>query len=630
MCGIVAEYHPGGRVDAAALSEALAALRPRGPDGEGAWVSGPGEVGLGHVRLAVIDLEGGRQPIASEDGQVVLVVNGELYGHDAIRRDLERRGHRFRTHSDSEIALHLYEDDGLGFLDHLRGEFALVLWDGRRGQLVAARDRFGVKPLCYHEAGGRLLLASQAKALFRLGAVPAWDEEAFFQVASTQYLPPGRTLFAGVRQLRPGHYLIAGPTGVRTGGYWDMDYPRAADRPPAEEPERLAGRLREALDEAVRLRLRADVPVCCHLSGGLDSGAVAALAARRLGRPLACFTVGFEVGGYDELAQAEQTATHLGADWRPLPLSQAALAEHLAEAVWHSEGLAINGHLPAKYLLARAIRAAGYKVVLSGEGSDEVLAGYAHLRQDLAAAGGGTDGERERDTMLAGMHLPEGEPLPLDGVARRLGYVPTFLHAKATLGRRLHGLLRDDYRERFRGRDPLADFLAPFDVPAQLTGRHVVDQSSYLWSRSCLAGYILHTLGDGTEAAHGVEGRLPFLDHPFFELVRGFPVEVKVRDGVEKWTLRRAMTGLLPRPALERGKQPFTAPPLSLFRGPGKGLLEDTLRSAVLDATPFFDPARVRALLGRLPEMGERQRLAWDPALMLVLTACLARQQFHL
>jgi asparagine synthase (glutamine-hydrolysing) len=630
MCGIVAEYHPGGRVDPAALGEALKALRPRGPDGEGRWISANGDVGLGHVRLAILDLEGSSQPIASEDGQIILTVNGEFYDHEAVRRALERRGHRFRTGGDSEIALHLYEEAGLGFLDQLRGEFALVLWDGRHGQLVAARDRFGIKPLCFHQIGGRLLLASRAKALFRMGVVPAWDEEAFFQIASTQYLPPERTLFAGVRQLRAGHYLVANGNGVRVGCYWDMDYPSLADRPPAQDSAVLARQLRETLEEAVRLRLRADVPVCCHLSGGLDSSAVAGLAARHLARPLACFSVGFDITGYDELTQAEQAATQLGVDWHPLPLGQAVLAEHLADAVWHSEGLGINGHLSAKYLLARAIRAAGYKVVLSGEGSDEILGGYAHLRQDLfqADSRAGTSTYHQSDAILAGMHLPEGEALPMDHVARRLGYVPTFLHAKATLGRRMHGLLRDAYLARFGQRDPLADFLGAFDVPGRLAGRHLVDQSSYLWSHSALASYILHTLGDGTEMAHGIEGRLPFLDHHVFDLVRHYPIAVKIRGDVEKWILRQALADLLPRAVVERRKLPFTAPPLSLFRAAGTSLLEDTLRSTLLEDMEFFDPPRVRSLLDQLPTMGKQQRLAWDPVLMLVLTACLAQQRF--
>jgi asparagine synthase (glutamine-hydrolysing) len=624
MCGIVAEFHPGGHVQRSTLDAGLSAIRHRGPDGSGIWLRTG--IGLGHVRLAILDLAGSPQPIASEDGKVVVAVNGEFYDHERQRAELERRGHRFRTGGDSEIAAHLYEDHGLAFLDHLRGEFALVLWDDRQRILVAARDRFGVKPLCWHRDGRRLLVASEAKALFAMGVAPMWDEKAFFQVACMQYLPPRSTLFKGVHQLPPGKRLVADDREITIQPYWDMQYPREEDKPHCD-PVEAPGRLRGALDEAVGLRLRADVPVACHLSGGLDSSAVAALARRRLGCPVTCFTVGFDRPGYDESEQARATAEALGADWRAVRLGQRELADALPDAVYFSEGLAINAHLPAKFLLAKAMRAAGFPVVLSGEGADELLGGYAHFRNDLWQA---DPNRRERlaaaNPMVAGMHLPEGDTLPLDHVRACLGYLPTFLQAKASLGRRMHTLLREEYRRRFAGRDAFRDFLASFGLE-RLSGRHVVDQSSYLWSKSALANYILRTLGDGTEMAHAVEGRLPFLDHHFFDLVSRLPTGLKIRGDTEKWVLREAMRELLPESVLRRSKQPFTAPPFSLTKCE---LFADTLRSRAVGAAPFFDPGAVRAILDQLPHLPERERLAWDPVLMLVLTACLAQVRFRL
>jgi asparagine synthase (glutamine-hydrolysing) len=632
MCGIVAEYHPGGKVDAASLDRALDRLRHRGPDGRGTWLSSDCQIALGHVRLAVIDPGNSPQPIASEDGQIRLVVNGEFYDHDAIRAKLVRKGHRFRTGGDSEIALHLYEEHGLAFLDHLRGEFALVLHDGRRKRLLAARDRFGIKPLCYHHAAGRLLLASEAKALFALGVPPAWDEEAFFQVCGMQYVPPDRTLFAGVRSLPPGHYLLAEDGRVEITPWWDMDHPfeeRKSTQPFLEQ----AQGLRHHLDEAVRLRLRADVPVCFHLSGGLDSTSVVALARRHLGRPPVCFTVGFAAAAYDELEMARRSAEHLQAELHAFPLSQADLLEHLSDAVYFSEGLAINSHLPAKYLLAQTIRRAGFKVVLSGEGADEILGGYAHLQQDFLALNAKNQGEtaalRQDNTMMAGIHLPEGEGLCLDAVRNTLGYVPTFLQAKATLGRRLHQVLRDDFLERFSGRDPYQTFLGCFDLAGQVIGRHPVDGASYLWSKSSLAMYILRTLGDGTEMAHAVEGRLPFLDHVFFAQARTLPTNVKIRAGTGKFILREALADLLPDAVRKRTKHPFTAPPLDLSGG-GAALLQDTLRNRGCRATPFFDPKKMTSLLDRLPSLPERERIATDPVVMLALTACLLQERFGL
>jgi asparagine synthase (glutamine-hydrolysing) len=617
MCGIVAVWDERG-VEQEALTRAVAALRHRGPDGQGVWLSPDRRIGLGHARLAIIDPAGSPQPILNESGNVAIVVNGEFYGHDRLRHELQRRGHRFRTGGDSEVALHLYEDHGLAFLDHLRGEFALTLFDARTNTIVAARDRFGIKPLCYLHESNRLLLASEAKALFALGVAARWDADAVSQVCGMQYPLPDQTLFAGVKQLRPGHVLVADDAGVRTSPYWDMDYPRDGDRHPIKLRE-ARERLRAELDEAVTLRLRCDVPLCFHLSGGLDTSSIVALAGHS--ERVSCFTVSFDEPGYDELEQTQQTALALGAELTPIRVTHQDMTDHFADAVWFSEGLAINGHLPAKYLLAREISRHA-KVVLSGEGADEVLAGYAHFKLDLARATG--EQPAAGGTMLAGMHLPEGEPLPLENIRSILGDVPAFLEAKATLGRRMHELLSDDYLRHFSGRDPLAAFASSFDVAGQLSGRHPVDRASYLWSRSALANSILRTLGDGTEMAFGVEGRLPFLDHHLFEFARQLPVALKIHDGVEKHVLREAMRGLLPDEVRRRGKHPFTAPPL------GEGFMQDTLRGGAVAAVPFFDARKIRAVLDRLPQLPPRERNAWDVALTLAASACLMQQRFGL
>jgi asparagine synthase (glutamine-hydrolysing) len=637
MCGIVSLWGPPHSAEQSALRQALAALRHRGPDGEGLWLAEDASVALGHVRLAVIDPESSPQPIANEDGQLWLVVNGEFYGYEEVRRDLTRRGHRFRTGGDSEIALHLYEEHGLDFLTRLRGEFSLVLWDGRRRQLIAARDRFGIKPLCYAVQptpdGPRVLIASEAKALFRLGVTPAWDVPGFFQIASMQYPLPAATLFAGVRQVRPGHYLLL-RDGVTEVCYHDLEYPQEEDKDTRTDLETQARALRDHLGQAVRLRLRADVPVAFHLSGGLDSSAVVSLAREHGWERPVCFTVGFEAAGYDEVDQARATADHLGALFLPVIVTQADLVEHLSDAVFFSEGLAINGHLPAKYLLARAIRQAGFKVVLSGEGSDEILGGYAHLCRDLFQmepdGGQRTAGLEQAHADMVGIQLPEGESLPLGGVRQRLGYVPSFLEAKATLGYRMRGLLSAEFRERFAAVDPFGLFLDAVDRD-HLRRRHPVDRSSYLWSRSALANYILRTLGDGTEMAHSLEGRLPFLDHVLFDFVRRIPTQRKIHGSTEKYILRRALEGLLPDAVLGRTKHPFTAPPLSRFSSPAlDAFLHDTLRSTEFAAIPFFDRSRVLALLERLPRLSERERVAADPVLMVTLTACLAQERFSL
>lgn len=547
MCGVAALLTSGAPADPGALRRALDALRHRGPDGSGLWISPDRRAALGHARLAVVDPAGGAQPVANEDGAVVAAVNGEIYDDDRLRRDLERRGHRFRGRSDSELVVHLYEEHGLELFAHLRGEFAFALWDGRARRLVAARDRFGAKPLVWHEGPEGLALASEAKALFALGRPAAWDEESLFHALSLQYVLPDRTLFRGVRTLRPGHVLVADARGVRTSAYWDLDYPRGPG--PADEAG-LAAELRERLDEAVRLRLRADVPVGALLSGGLDSSAVAALAGRRLA---GVFTVGFDAPPYDELDVARRSAARLGVPHHAVRVDAPQLLQALPDAVERAEGLAVNGHLPAKFLLSRAVRAAGVKVLLTGEGADEIFAGYPHLRAEA---------RDPADLLTRGIMLPDGPGLPLDAVRARLGAVPRFLEAKASLGARLHRLLDPGFLERFRGRDPYAEFLEAVDVPGRLEGRAPLHQALYLWCKSALAVYILRTLGDGTEMAHGVEGRLPFLDTPLVEFAQRVPPELQIRDGREKHLLREAVRPLVSDEVAARRKQPFFAPPL--------------------------------------------------------------------
>lgn len=643
MCGIIGTLRRDRPVERAMFVRAMRTLHHRGPDAEGWWRSADRLTALGHTRLSLVAPGNGAQPLVSEDGRCCAVVNGEFYGHEALRRQLESRGHRFATDSDSEVVLHLYEEHGERCVEHLRGEFAFAIYDERRRRLFAARDRFGVKPFCYCEHDGGVSFASEAKALFALGVQPAWDGDAVRQALSLQYTPPDRTLFAGVRQLPPGNWLIADDAGVRVRRYWDLDYPvddagalsEATEHASSNGIEEASREVRAHLEEAVRLRLRGDAPVCVHLSGGLDSSSVAALAARHHNGRLPCFTVSFDHGPYDEWAVARELADHIGAELHTVKLSQRALVEALPDAVGQSEGLAVNGHLPAKYLLNRAIREAGFKVALSGEGADEVFAGYAHLREDfnqLSPVGTPTaaariDAERR---VSAGVMLCDGDEPALSIIAEALGYAPTFLKAKRQMGERMRDVMSHSFGASIERFDSERGFLAAFGDSDQLAGRHPVHQSLYLWSKSALAQYILRTLGDGTEMAHGVEGRPPFLDHALFEHARRLPLAIKIDAGVEKRVLREAVRDVVTPTVYQRPKQPFVAPPLSLFSEAGAlDVVRDTLASRAFADQPFFDRRAVTALLDGLPRLSERQRCLLDPVLMTVLSATHLQAAFN-
>jgi asparagine synthase (glutamine-hydrolysing) len=641
MCGLFTIYKTSptaAAVDKADVQRALTALAHRGPDGQGMWISPDQTVALGHTRLAIVGVENGAQPIANEDGTIHLIVNGEFYGYEKIRSELEGLGHTFVTRTDGEIALHLYEEYGLDCLRHLRGEFALVIYDQKKKTLFAARDRFGIKPLCYAQTNGTLFMASEAKAIFAAGLTARWDADSFFQSATSQYVLPDRTLFEGVKQLQPGHYLLARGGDITIKQYWDLDYDVEDDSKqttlsPIQESELIEefGRL---LEESVRLRLQADVPVCTHLSGGLDSSAVVALAMKHTSRPIKSFSISFTEEGYDEQVLARAMAAHSGADFEPIAVSQEELVRCLPDAVYHSEGFAVNGHLTAKYILNRHIRKAGYKVALTGEGADEVVAGYPHLRSDLYRSDGREQllaGLHARNTASRGIMLQEGKSLPLNSVARRLDYVPSFLEAKGSLGHKTCSVMADDFLAARSAIDSYDRLLDCFDIPGQLQGRNRVHQSLYLWSKTALVNYILRTLGDGTEMANSVEGRLPFLDHHLFEFTRNLPLSLKIKGTVEKYILRGAVKPLITKTIYEREKHPFVAPPLSRFNDQASTTaLNDTLRSENFKSIPFFDQKKMIALFDSLPGLPPEERAAYDPVLMMAMSSAALHESFKL
>ncbi|MDY0009303.1 MAG: asparagine synthase (glutamine-hydrolyzing) [Bdellovibrionales bacterium] len=638
MCGIIGIYNSRQAIDTKTLQSAADVLTHRGPDGAGFYISPNRQNALAHRRLSIIDIAAGAQPLKNETGDIYAVVNGEFYGHDALRQKLQSRGHVFATRSDSEILMHLYEEYGTACLDHLRGEFAFILHDTRKNIFFAARDRFGIKPLCYTQTpDGTLMLASEAKALFALGFAARWDMESFYTAASLQYTLPGRTLFDGVKQMKPGEMMIARAGHIETRIYWEMDF--LPESQTETDETAAAEALQEALQDSVRERLCADVPLCFHLSGGLDSSGLLGLATAMTGRAQDAFTVRFNHAGYDEYDIAGETAAAQNARLHVVDVSQEDLVTHLPDAVYHGEGLAINGHLAGKYLLNRAIRKAGFKVALSGEGSDEVFAGYPHLRQDLWATDAVNDAQmQEREALLmagngasAGVQLAQGAGLSTAGVKTAMGYVPAFLAAKATLGHRIHALLSPAFKSGFAGFDPYAALMRESGAAQINAACHNVNRSAFVWSKTALANYILRTLGDGMDMAHSVEGRLPFLDHHLFALARRLPMGMKIKNGQEKYILRRALKPYITQTVYSRQKHPFMAPPVSLFSNPAlRGMVADHFASQSFAALPFFDTKAARRLPDDFSAMTAEERRAQEPALMTLLTAHVMGQKFGL
>jgi asparagine synthase (glutamine-hydrolysing) len=639
MCGIVAFFSRRTPIAAATVEQATQSLHHRGPDGQRHWISPDRRIALGHARLSIIDLVTGDQPIASEDNCTHIVVNGEFYDYERIQRELESAGHRLRTRSDSEIALHLYEDLGPKCLHQLRGEFAFVLWDERNRTLFAARDRFGIKPLFYAFHNDTLYLASEVKALFAASVPARWDAGSVSHSVEMGGFQR-RTLYDGVFQVPPGHYLLASEQHIQLNQYWDFNYPRAGEIAQRSDAD-CAAEFRHVFEEAVRVRLRADVPVGCYLSGGLDSCSVLGLAAKHHPDPIRAFTLTFDRPDYDEEKEAREMAAKVGAEFYPIPIRQDDLADNFAAAILQSESFCVNAHGVAKFLLSRAVRNAGYKVVLTGEGSDEILAGYPHFRRDVLLYNREGPDPAEVQHLLddlarlnlvsRGLLLPDGEAPPLDAVTGALGFVPSWIETSSGRYAKMQPLFSADFIESHGHRQSYHPLLSELDVRNRLNGRDAVNQSLYLWSKTFLPNYILCMLGDRMEMAHSIEGRVPFLDHHVVETICSLPVSQKIHGMTEKFVLREAVRDVITDTVYRRQKHPFLSPPAILNRkGKLSVLVEDTLRGPALASIPFFDQKKVIGLLDSIDGMDEGARVANDQVLMLLLSACVLQQGFHL
>lgn len=601
MCGIVAIWSREAPVDPAVVQRAMDAQTHRGPDQGSLWLSPDRRVGLGHRRLAIIDLETGDQPMRNESSDIRAVVNGEFYGFEKIRSDLERRGHVFATKSDSEILVHLYEEQGIDAVHHLRGEFAFVLWDQKKQVLLAGRDRFGIKPLFVFQDAEAVTFSSEVKALFAAGIPRRWDYDSLYQQLYI-FAEQDRTLFHNVRQVPPGTLLEIREGHVRCHRYWDLDYPRHSDCSPVKQRDVVA-RVRELLDDSVRVRMRADVPVSSFLSGGIDSSAVVGFAARHTRTPVRCFTVSFAEEEYDELSIALNTARAIGAEMSPVSAGVDETICHFRQAVAHAETLGVNWHGVARYQLCRSIHQSGYKVALTGEGGDETFAGYLQFRQDIGS---------------------RTVPADLAEVASQLGFVPAWIQKLATSRSIFSLFLRDK-----PAWSPYVRFIEQLACERQFQDRHPVHQSLYLWIRSVLLNYILYA--ERLEMAHAVETRMPLLDHHLFEYVRTLPIEMLICGTTEKHLLRDASRHVVTEEVYRRPKHPFFAPPA--WRDGGEKLqafVQDTLRSSAFQTMPFFDAAAVRAVLDRMNEVPVAHRQNLDTAMLMMVSACVLQQTYGL
>src|SRR5271157_489174 len=605
MCGICGVYNfgTGEPVARDLLKRSTDAMAHRGPDDEGFHVDD--DCGLGNRRLSIIDLPGGHQPISNEDGTIWITFNGEIYNYRELRPGLESRGHRFRTSTDTEAIVHLYEDYDLHCVDHLRGMFAFALWDSRRRRLLVARDRLGIKPVFYRLEPGRLVFASELRALGELAAASfEIDPQSVYDFFGFRYVPAPRTFYRGVEKLPPGHVLQANANGVRTSAYWDVPREEHTSRSASEWAETVA----ETLRESVRLRLIADVPLGVFLSGGVDSSAVVALMAELGHRPLRSFSVGFDEPGYSELPYARQVARRFSTEHHELVVRPQDLAADLPHLIaFRNEPIAEATDI-ALYRISR-LAAQSVKVVLAGEGGDELFAGYSKYAFDpLARLVSRLPGDFARTLSRC---LPYGqrrvqialEKLSMRDEAERFAtWFASFSRSERSL------LFAPEFLEQVDTEHPARVFA---QVLEKAGDRSPLKRMLYADLKIWLPDNLL-LRGDQMTMAASIEERVPFLDHKLVELASRIPDSLLVRGLRTKVLLKQALRSRLPAELLHRRKVGFAVPIGPWFRGPLKSFVSDLLLSSGARTHDYFDRVQMeRFVREHIDGVRDYQKQLW-------------------
>lgn len=643
MCGIAGVVDLSGErsVPAGVVPAMARALFHRGPDEDG-FLEGAA-LGLASRRLSIVGLADGRQPITNEDGTVSVVFNGELFDYPEMRPQLESRGHRFATHCDTELIPHLWDDHGEAMFDHLRGQFALALWDERRRQLILARDRFGICPLYWtrqtSSTGDWLLFASEVKGLLASGLVEARPDWRGINHIFTFFALPGPvTCFEGVQSLLPGHYMSVqlGRQGegaqLRERTYWEIDFPDQGQEDPENDPNRLVDEFEARMLRAVERRLRADVPVVSYLSGGVDSSVVVALAAKVRGQPIPAFTISIQDPHLNEAREARLVARHVGSESVMVRCGRPDVLETYPQLIQAAEGPVIDTSCAALLMLAREVHHRGYKVALTGEGADEWLAGYPWYKVHK---------------LLGCLDVIPG--LRLSQLARRaylrLTGAPRFPWSfvrrvqEATGGHNawldIYGLMSMS-KLRFYGprlRELMFSHLPYHDLGLNLERVrrwHPLNRSLYIGARIMLPGLLLNAKGDRVAMHSSVETRYPFLDEDVFNFLAQVHPRWKMRGLQDKYLLRRLAQRYLPPEIAWRRKAMFRAPFDSFYSDSSPGFIDQLLSDESLRKAGYFDPDAVRHWRQAFPTMraGSNQRMSIEMGLAGVISTQLWHHTF--
>lgn len=631
MCGIAGIV--GNPRDRNRIVAMTASLKHRGPDESGIYLDE--SIALGHTRLSIIDLSSGTQPIHNEDESMWIVFNGEIFNYPELRADLIAKGHRFYTTTDTEVILHLYEEKGAGCLNELNGQFAFAIWNTRDRSCFLARDRVGIRPLYYTESGPELIFASEIKSIFMNPQVPREIDPIAMDQTFTFWSPlPARTPFKGIKELPAGHCLYFQYGKCTVSRYWQTPFVPKQDQVDWS-PERISEQVQHLLKEATRIRLRADVPVGTYLSGGLDSSGITALVAKNFNSNVQTFGISFENEPYDESVYQRKMVEFLGVKHTELVISNSDIGDALPDTVWFSEKPLLRTAPVPLYLLAKQVRAENLKVVLTGEGSDEVFGGYNIFREaSIRRFWAKFPDSRKRADLIAHLYPyifkdPKLKPMMQAFFARGLDQTadPLFSHLLRWQNTsRIKNYFSSSLKSAigsYSGCDEIRNSLPE----AFQTWDHLA-QAQYLEMTIFMGNYLLSSQGDRMAMGQSVEIRLPYLDHNLIEFMGLVPANWKILGLKEKHILKKAFRGTLPDSIRLRPKQPYRAPGPGMLSGLGpQDRIWSLLSRDSLERSGFFDPGKVARLV-KMAEAGQSVSETDDMALTGILTTQLLHRQF--
>ncbi len=613
MCGIAGTFNLKGRpADAEILHRMIGAIRHRGPDGTGVEADGP--LGLAHARLSIIDLAGGRQPLSNEDGSVWITFNGEIYNYLELRETLLLQGHEFSTRSDTEVIVHLYEEYGEDCVRELNGQWAFAIWDGRKRKLFLSRDRLGVRPLFYTVSNGVFIFASEIKSIFTHPDVSRQlDPEALDEVFTFWFTLPPRTPFKGIQELPPGNSLTLADGAITVRPHWEPRYESSSASPDEirMSEANTVERLRELLSDATRIRLRSDVPVGAYLSGGLDSTLTTALIRRQSDTHLRTFSVSFTDEDFDEREYQREAVRFLDTDHEEIRCTGEDIARVFPDVIWHAEKPVLRTAPAPLYLLSGLVRRRGYKVVLTGEGADEVFGGYDIFKETKIRR----FWRAQPDSRLRPLLLRRLYPYLPRIQSQSTAYLKAFFNP---------GLEQSapgpffSHQPRWEMTSSVKLFLSPAvraginsnnalamlerRLPADYRRWNWLEQAQYLETAYLLPGYILSSQGDRVVMAHSVEARFPFLDYRVVEFASRLPASLKLKVLNEKYLLKQCADGLIPPSIRARYKQPYRAPDGKCFFNPRHDYVEELLSAERLRRDGIFQPEAVRRLVNKFQQ----------------------------